>query len=327
MRGVELKLPNGKSWEQYFKDVRPAPGAIRETVLQLHNRKQYEEVNRIIEAALLRGLSEPWMYDVLAMSMKLSGKPAEEIERALLSRVDFSAVHVPSMMYSAAYLKRLGADKQALKLYKQAARLAPVRPEPYVLGLRIAQDEKDWESVGWAAAGVLSYAWTKDHKRLHNEARGAAEDAYKALLKEGRRATAAKLRSRTAEATQRDLMLKLTWSGKGDLDLLVEEPRGTVCSYKEPQTDGGGFLLHDGSGPDQKNCFEEYVCPVAHAGEYKVRVRHVFGEIVSKRATLEIVRYRGSERESSKTMTVQLEKDDAVIQIPIAYGRAARKKK
>ena len=289
------------SWADYFRKVKPPADAVRETVLTLISQKKFKQVTDIIEAALLRGRSEPWMYDVLASSMQAAGRPKEDIERALLSRVDFTAVHVPSMLFSAAYLKRLGAEPEALKLYRQAARLAPVRPEPYVSGLRIAVNQKDWESVGWAAAGVLSYAWTKNYKDLHKQADGAAGDAYKALLKAGKKSEAEKLRARVQASKQRDLHVKLTWSGKGDLDLLVEEPGGSTCSYKEPQTNGGGFLLHDGAGPKQENCFEEYVCPVAHSGNYKLRVRHVFGDIVGKRATLEVTRFKGTKREQTSS--------------------------
>jgi hypothetical protein len=325
---MKLKPNKGETWLSYFKRVgKPPAGSIRNTVLDLHNKKQYVEVTSVIEAALLRGLSEPWMYDVLALSMKLTGRPQAEIDRALLSRVDFNATHVPSMMYSAAYLRRLGADTQALKMYQQASRLAPVRPEPYVLGMRIAKKEKQWETVGWGAAGVISYAWTKDQKKLHAEAEGAAGDAYKELLKQGKKIAANKLKTQLAEARKRDLMVKLRWSGKGDLDLIVEEPGGTVCSYKETQTDGGGFLVHEGSGPRQENCFEEYVCPVAKPGEYKLRVRYVIGDIVGKRATLEVTRYKGTDRESSVELPIRLETDDAVISVPLPHGRATMKKK
>lgn len=325
MRGKRLKKPVDETWEAYFRRVKPEPGAIRETVLAMHNEKRYGEVTAIIEAALVRGLSEPWMYDVLAIAMRLSGRPPEDIERALLSRIDFTAVHVPSMLYSAAYLKRFGADAEALELYQQASRLAPLRPEPYVLGMRIAREAQDWESVGWGAAGVLTFAWSGDYKKLHTEAAGAARDAQRELLKQGKRTAAEKLAGRLQDARQQDLFVQLKWNGRGDLDLLIEEPVGTVCSYKEPQTDGGGFLVHNGTGVKQDDAYEVYVCPVAFPGQYRIRVRHVFGEIVGKRATLEVIRHRGTKRETRKTLTVQLEADDAVVSVPLPTGRRRAK--
>ncbi len=325
MRGKILKRAGGQTWVELLRQAKPDAASIRETALQLHEAKQYEELVRLIEAALICGRSEPWMYDVLGVAMQLAGRPAKDVERALLSRIDFTASDVPSMLYSAAYLKRFGADAQALKLYRQASRLAPLRPEPYILSLPLAQQAKDWDLVGWAAAGIISYAWTPGHETLHKRARGAAEDAAKALLQDGQRTAAEKLRKRIRDAQQRDLLVTLRWSGQGDLDLLVEEPGGTVCSFKNPQTDGGGFHLHDGRGPKQENCYEEYVCPVARSGDYKIRVRHIAGDVVGKRARLEIVRFQGSPRESRSELTVQVQADDTVITVPLPGGRADRK--
>jgi len=48
------------------------------------------------------------MYEVLALTMQIAGRPQQEIDRVLLSRVDFTSTDVPSMLFSAAYLTRLG---------------------------------------------------------------------------------------------------------------------------------------------------------------------------------------------------------------------------
>lgn len=294
-------------------------------MLALHDAKQYEEAIALIEAALIRGESEPWMYQVLALAMKLAGRPQADIERVLFSTVDYTTIDVPSMLVSAAYLTRLQANKPALALYQQASRLAPVRPEPYLLGMRIAVLEKDWEAAGWGATGVVSYAWTPDFKKLHAEAEGVAGDAARELKKQGKRLAAEKLAKAMVEARQRDLVVKVSWSGNGDLDLLVEEPNGTTCSYRNTQTNGGGFLVHEGHGPDQSRCYEEYVCPVAAPGEYKLRIRYSNGEIVGKRASVEVIRYAGSKRESKKVLPIQLESDDSVVTVPLPFGRAKKK--
>ena len=293
----------------------------------MHTAERYAEAISVINAALINRQSQPWMYAVLGMAMKLEKYPQDEVNRALLSPIDFTAADVPSMLYSAAYLRRLNADSAALHLYVQASRLAPVRPEPYVLGMRIATRLKDWEQVGWGASGTLSFAWTRNHESLHKEAIGLAQDAAKELLKAGKTEAVAKLKKQIAEALQRDLVVKLTWAGKGDLDLEVAEPGGTVCSYKEPQTDGGGFLTHEGRGPDQKKCYESYVCPVAPPGDYILRVRHIYGDIVGKRATLEVTRYKGSARESSRTLTVQLKAKATEVRVPLNNGRGKSVKK
>ena len=54
------------------------------------------------------------MYDVLAVLMQLAGRPKADVERALLSRLDFAATDAASTLFSAAYLTRFGAKTQAL---------------------------------------------------------------------------------------------------------------------------------------------------------------------------------------------------------------------
>ncbi len=49
-----------------------------------------------MEGALVSGQGQPWMYDVLALSMQIAGRPKADVERALLSHVDFSATDVPT---------------------------------------------------------------------------------------------------------------------------------------------------------------------------------------------------------------------------------------
>lgn len=313
--------PTREVWDKFFTTRQPDDRHVRDLVFKLHNTKQHTQVINVIEAALISGRSQTWMYDVLAISMEIVDRPQAEIERVLLSRVDFTATDVPNMLYSAAYLYRFSAKPKALALYRQASSLAPQRPEPYVLGLKIAQELGDPEAIGWATAGILTYAWTPDHKVLHRNAENAAEDAVRGLLKKGDRIGAQKLAKLVKDAKNRDLMLRLTWSGPGDLDLVVEEPLGTVCSTTKPQSPGGGVLVHDGSGPKPENAYDAYVCALAASGTYTIHVRHIRGNIVGKRATLTAIRYAGTDRESKKTISVPLSSDDVTVRIPLNQGR------
>jgi hypothetical protein len=275
----------------------------------------------VLEGALLNGQVEPWMYDVLALAMQLAGRPKSDVERALLSRIDFSATDLPSTLFSAAYLSRFGAKGQALKLYRQAADIEPTRPEAYVLGLRLARELKDYEAIGWAAPGVLRTAWTKDHEELHREAEDAALDAERALKSIGKGSQSEAIRAAMAQARTRDLFVRLQWAGDGDLDLSVEEPSGSICSVIDPQSRGGGVHMHDGYGPNPNNCYEQYVCALGSPGVYVVRVRRVDGSIVGKRAQLNVVFNQGGANESSQTFVLKLDKDFAAVRIPVPNGR------
>ena len=55
-----------------------------------------------------------------------------------MSAVDF-VDNTADLMYIGAYLSRMGLDERALQVYRQAASLDPLRPEPYMLGLQAAR--------------------------------------------------------------------------------------------------------------------------------------------------------------------------------------------
>ncbi|MFP6770229.1 MAG: hypothetical protein VB859_18785 [Planctomycetaceae bacterium] len=308
-------------WRKFFATHRPAAGQLSRFVLGLHRQRRHEHVIAAINESLIAGQSQPWMYDVLALTMQIVGRPRAEIERVLLSRIDFTATDVPNMLLSAAYLTRFGADRQALTLYRQASRISPTRPEPYALGLKLAERLQDHDAIRWAATGTLTYTWPTDYRRRHQAALDVASDAEAALRKSGQVKQAEKLAEAVAVARQRDLVVTLSWNGPGELDLRIQEPLGTVCDFDNRQTRSGGALVHDGFGPVQQNCFEEYVCAFAAAGEYRLVVDHVDGEIVGKRGKLTIRRYVGTDNEQVHTHPVVLDSRQKVVRLSLQGGR------
>ena len=140
----------------------------------------------VIEAALANSQSQSWMYDVLALSMEIAERPQADIDRVLLSRVDFTTTDVPNLLYSAAFLVRLGGKKQALHLYRQASQIDVTRPEPYILGLKLSRELKDIAAVEWAATGIMMHAWTQDRARRQLDAQDAIADTAREL-RESRR--------------------------------------------------------------------------------------------------------------------------------------------
>ncbi|MDA1013628.1 MAG: hypothetical protein O3A00_04140 [Planctomycetota bacterium] len=309
------------TWVEYLEERHLKQSAMRQLVARLHAQRRHEIVIAVIQAALIHDQSQPWMYDVLALSMKIAKRPESEIKRVLYSRVDHSATDVQSMMFSAAYLASFGAKAEALRMYRQASEIDQTRPEPYVLGLRLARELNDYDAIKWCAPGILAYVWTPNHGRLHREALDTATDAQRELIEAGKKVEAESIATALEEGKKRDLSLRLTWSGIGDVDLVVEEPLGTICSYQNPISRGGGILTHDGSGPIQKNCFEDYVCPFGVPGNYRIRIRHIWGNIVGKRAQLLVTRYQGTEHETTRKYSVQLDKDDAIVRVSLKQGR------
>lgn len=308
-------------WPRYFAQYKPAPRHVQTLIFRLHSAGQHEHVISAIQSALINGQSQPWMYEVLALSMEIAGRPPKEVERVVRSLTDFGAVDYGNMMYTAAYLARFDRREAALKLYRQASRLVPERPEPYVLGLRHARRLRSTEDVQWAACGILRYAWTRDYAELQREAENAALEAEESLRRAGDDQAADALRAALNEARQRDLVVRLEWSGAGDLDLLVEEPTGTVCSFENRDSPGGGVLVHDGYGPKQDNCYDEYICAYGAPGDYRLQVRHAWGRIVGGRATLTVIQHAATPEEVSHSETIVLDGGEHVLSVTLAHGR------
>ena len=118
-------------------------------------------------------------------------------------------------------------------------------------------------------------------------------------------------------------MLVLRWVGSADLDLLVTEPNGEQCSFKNRFTTGGGRFTHDdpGSAKDgNAKRYEQYICRTAADGEYKVNVRFVLGKAVAGTATLEIIRHARTPKESRTIQSVKLTRDDVLIPLLIKHA-------
>ncbi len=316
--------PADRIWASYFSKHRPPDAALRRVILRLHNQGEHEHVIHAIQSALLNGQSQPWMYEVLALSMEIAGRPEEDVQRVLLSLTDFGNANFESMMYSAAYLLRFDREEMALRLYRQASRQFPERAEPYILGLKLARKHPGDDNIRWATTGILEYGWTKNYEQLHQEAEDAIVEESRRLRKAQDAPALAALQKAIEQAKRRDLMVTLTWNGPADLDLIVEEPGGTVCSFDSPDSPGGGIHLHDGFGPSAKNCREEYVCPQGVSGTYRLRIKHAWGDVVGRRAQLTVTEHVGTPQEKTTRQTVKIGAEAAVVPITLEGGRRTR---
>ena len=309
-----------RRWKQQFEAESIEPELLRELVNELITSRQFEEVIACLEQAIIQAKIQPWMYEVLALSMSAAGRPKTQIERVLLSSQDLVATDADSMMMLAAYLTKFDQDDRALELYRQAAHLAPHRPEPFLQAMAVARRTRNAEAIVWSAPEVLAYAWGSDREALRREAEQASADAMQQLIKVGKISKAIDLQNGMQAARQLDLVVRLDWNGPGDLDLLIEEPTGSKCSMDNPSTSSGGIFVHDGFGPNQARCYDEYLCPKAISGDYVAHVRHVWGDIVGKRARLTITRGKNSPREQLEIQSVLLGRTDQKIRFSLAKG-------
>jgi len=307
-------------WRDQFKTGQTK--VLDDVIAELVRSKQYDEVVICIEQAILGGvIIEPWMHEALALAMQASGRSKDDIARVVMSSQDLTGGDSESMMKLAAYLTRLERYDRALEIYRQVSHLSPGRPEPFIRALDLARRTGNADAVVWCAPEVLAMAWGREREPLRRSAEQAAADAIPQLTRAGKIAKALQLQEAMQQARVIDLIVRLEFNGVGDVDLLVEEPTGSVCSISNPFTTAGGAFVHDGHGPRQENCFDEYVCASAIPGEYRLIVRHIRGDIVAKRARLIITRGKDTPDETVETQTVLLSPTDTIVRISLSRGR------
>ena len=308
-------------WTQFFSTHRPYPLRIRQWVMKLHRNKQHKQVIACLQAALISGQSQPWMYEVLALSMEMENYPKEEVERVVVSMSDFGAVNFEMLYFSAEYLTRFNRKSAALRLFRQASQLAPENHRPYVWGLKLANDGGSNEDLAWAASGVLQQYWAEQYEKLHKEAEDAVQNRIRELQRIGDTDAIQQLTDSLNAARTRDLMIRIDWNGPADIDMSIEEPPGSVCSFETPLTYAGGIFHHDGIGPEQTNCFEEYVCPQAVSGTYRVQISNVFGKLVGNRVAITVRKHAGTAKEQRSVHTIELTGDSGNFTVELDGGR------
>ena len=282
----------------------------------------------MIEEAIRAGHVQHWMYQAYAVALTATGAPDADVERALLSAVDFAETP-DDILHVAARLENIGSDKAALRLCKRVAELDPSRREPYVIGLRLAERLGDYETMTWACEGVLSQAWPAEFKPVVDKASLLARSTYAELIQSGRTDQAAKFGAALKLASAHDVVVRVSWTGDADIDLAVEEPGGTICSLENRSSAGGGTLLGDsypGQGEDNTGTVSEtYVCPKGFSGQYRLLVRKVWGEVSTGQVSVEIVTDAGRDAQRFIRKEIPLTEKDALVVFDVQQGKRKEK--
>jgi hypothetical protein len=264
------------------------------------------------------------MYEGLGLAMKAAGKSNDDIERALLSALDFTNQPV-DMVYVASYLARLGLDRRALSLYEQAARLAPNQPQIYAQGLVVAQRLNDLEGLKWALSGILSQIWPEEQMDLWKKAHRIAGATIEKLRSAGKAEEADAFAKALDAAMTRDVVVEVSWDGEADVDVIVEEPTGTICSLHNPRTTAGGALLKDDfprSDSKRQGGYQEvYACPEAFAGKYRVLIRRMWGKPAAGKVTVDVYLHTQTDQFEHVRQQIPLEESDALVQFDLKEGR------
>lgn len=320
VRSIESDSP-AIAWNRTLRNNRVGGTVLATAFLILHEAKDYEFCIEGLLAAIRNDHGQPWMYDVLALQMSLAGRPEKEINRVLLSRVDFTDGNEAQMLVTASMLSQFGEFSQALKICREAAKRNPWQVATWTMARSIADRSRDADAIAWSRAGTLRYVWDLSCKTAHAEARAVLESQYEQFQQDGQTARADRVKALLSEAMQRDIQILIKWAGDADLDMSVTEPDGRVCSWKTPLTPNGGILTRqgDGAGLGQE---ELYVCPNARSGDYIIRVKNIEGRLITGKVLVRVTRYAGTDREKTQSAFYEVGDDELEVKVPLRNGRA-----
>jgi len=273
-------------------------------------------------AAIRHNQAQPWMYVMLPLEMKLAKRPQDEIDRALLSRVDLSNGGTEQTLVTASLLARLQSWDQAMELCREAARQDPWQASVWLKARSIADRSNDPEHIVWSRAGILRYVWTDDSEILHNESRLTLDRQLTLVRKSGPPELASRIRDQIASTNVCDLIVRVEWAGDSDVDLAVIEPGKIVCDHSHQITVNGGILTRTARGKGRRHV-EEYRCQEAPPGTYYVSVKLIRGRVISGRARVTVTRYAGSNHEDKSTVVVEIGRDDSDVKVELGRGRGA----
>lgn len=325
---IQLEMPEGADpnevWNDYFATHDVVPSAVADAVGRLMKAEQYDQVIAALNGALRNGQAQSWMYEALGLAMQADARDPQEIERALMSALDFASDEY-DLLYLASYMARSGLDSRALKLLQQASQAAPTLQEPYILGLDVAQRLNDIDGLRWATTSILSQAWREEQTHVWQTAYHAAEATLERLREEGRVEEADAYEAELDEAVRRDCVAIVSWTGDADIDLYVEEPAGTICSQHQPRTTAGGFMTGDAyprMGEESSAGYSEfYTCPQAFDGTYRLLVRRVWGKPTAGRVTVDLFRHYGTDQVEHQRQQIPVGDEDAMVTFDLQGGR------
>lgn len=287
--------------------------------------KKNAEIIALIEAALRHDQAQPWMYECLATAMKVAGRPPAEIERTIMSAAEFTQ-NSTDLMYLGAYLVQSGMERQALQIFHQVAQIEPFWPEPLVDGMALARKLQDLPGLEWSTTGIIGQAWLPAQAKIWDDARRVAQAKLQSLRDNKRNEEADRFEAAINQALVRDCIVRVQWTGDADIDVMVKEPGGTICSLRNPRTTGGGLLVGDLTSPDGKENIAGHVavysCPTAYSGEYQVLVRRIFGSVPSGNVRVIVDQHVSTPQAKETTWEkIPIKDGESVVKFDLSDGR------
>ncbi|GBD35467.1 hypothetical protein HRbin36_00579 [bacterium HR36] len=320
-RVVAAQLDPRKAWQEVLaQSNRPVDADVLFAgAAALAAAGHWNHAAELLKAGLRQGgVARDWMFEAIALAIRVQhGDPEEEV-RCLLSAADLRPSDALGLLQGAEVLARHGKYSNAISLTRLAAEQNPDVPHPYLFALQLAVRAKDAATARWAVVELLSRDWPVQCAELHAQARRQLEELAERLRKEGRGQDADILTLREADFARRDLVIRLLWEGDADLDLEVSEPTGTVCSVTQRTTPGGGLLQADLDSAEQT---EVYSAAQAYAGEYRITVKPRWGRPIGGKAVVEIITHRGTPQEHIRREVVPVVREPITLSAQLTQGR------
>lgn len=312
------------TWNKAFQGKPIGSTVLALALAHLRKDNRHDDVIAGLEAAIRNDHAQPWMYDVLAIEMKIAGRSQKQIDRVLTSRIDFAPGNQAQMLVTASMLAGFDAFDRAIEICREAAKRTPWEPTVWSAARKIADKSKDPQSIIWSRAGTIQHVWSGDYRTIHEICEIELEDLERDLISNGKPALASQLRSAKQQAMQRDIRITIQWTGDADLDLSVTEPGGQRCSRKTPLTSNGGILIQQSDGGQERGPHtEEYICPIAKSGEYTVKVQHIHGRVIRGAVTIKQIRYENAAHElKSQLIESGVVENNVTVKIEVNRGRA-----
>ena len=335
---ISLSDSSATGWDAFFAKETAAIAAsentspeaaklmadCRQTVRSLVAEKKFDEVATLVQSAIRNGCVEHWMYEALSLALQASNAPPQELERALMSAVDF-ANSEDEILFIAVYMTKAGLYQRALKLCQQVTAANPSRHDAYLQGLALAQRLNDTKGIEWACVGILSQSWPKEQTYLAANAFRLAKATHDQLVAEKKVAEAKTLDEAVRKAGVRDLVIFVKWTGDADIDISVDEPAGTNCSFRQPRSTSGGVLLGDVSSADSGKTTdgyqEVYVCSEAFDGKYRLAMNNVWGKPTGGKVTVDIFTHFGTPEQKVIHEQIPINAKGAIVQFEMKDGR------
>jgi tetratricopeptide (TPR) repeat protein len=286
------------------------PGIIVAAAEFLMEMDEFSSAVEVLKGAIRKGLTtDPWVYEALAIALQTTGQASpEEFERVAVSSIDLDPSDAKAYLKAAKAEAELKNSAQAVAFCKRAAQFTPEQPTVYANALAYADINKEirTDAVIWAANNLMKRDWnTSDGINYHEQVKARLPKLVAKAEANGQKVD--DMRKALNEQSLRDLVVELKWQGAADLDLIIAEPNGSVCSATQKRTTGGGVLKGDDltQGNDRA---EVYTAAMAFKGTYKVSVKQAFGKPIGGTAQLHIWKNKGTSKESYDLITIDLKK-------------------